>query len=159
MDMLFMFAVVGTTALFLLRHFTAKIAELKGTQETLLQFFEEFETEQSSLYRKIEEKIKQIHDYEKIQRDLDQLRRDRDLLQEEIEKLRNELNSLAQSIETNNGPEVAQEANSDFLQLRERYQHVWQLYQKGSTIEEIAKETGRGKGEIQLILDLLQRSP
>lgn len=158
MDILFMLAVVGTTALFLLRHFKSKLKELQGTQETLLQFFEKFETEQSSLFRKMEEKLNQIHDYEQIQRELEQLRRDRDLLQAEIEKIKNELNSLSQTIQAYNVPEVAKEANSDILQLRARYQQVWQLHQKGSSIEEIAKETGKGKGEIQLILDLLQRS-
>jgi predicted transcriptional regulator len=51
------------------------------------------------------------------------------------------------------GPAI-QQSSSGKLPDMELYREVFQAYDAGKTVTEIAKELGRGKGEIQLILNL-----
>ncbi|MEW9667661.1 hypothetical protein ABLT31_02200 [Ammoniphilus sp. 3BR4] len=48
----------------------------------------------------------------------------------------------------------AARTSQDILHLRNRYKEVFDLCNQGYTIEEISKELGYGKGELELILQL-----
>lgn len=44
--------------------------------------------------------------------------------------------------------------NIEMLATPERHQTIIELYQKGLTVKEIARQSGMGQGEVQLIIDL-----
>jgi DNA-binding NarL/FixJ family response regulator len=54
----------------------------------------------------------------------------------------------------NNESKRMLEQDIDPLNIKERYQSIFSLYQEGMSIEEIARKAGKGKGEIALILEL-----
>lgn len=134
-------AVVIATALFLFMYIKMKNNELNKTQQLLLQFIDQFETQYDQLSIQLQE---QKDEYEAKYMELKHI----------IFSLPN-----AQREEHEAWPsakqELAMEQSADLLQLQERYNRVIQLWQDGKTIDQIARICGKGKGEVQLILELL----
>lgn len=124
----FLLAVVLTTAFIIYILFKMKQRELIQTQELLLQFIEQFEEQYQQLASKVEE---QNDKYEQQYHD--------------ILRLLNSQNSLTT------------ESSIDPLHLQERFHPILMMMQDGKSIEEIARSTGKGKGEVTLILELLKK--
>lgn len=91
------------------------------------------------------------------------LRADLDQLEQRILSLETDLESVRQ--QSKNAGEPAQETTQsdgdeasfkqeDTLYLRERFQRVFDLQQEGLSLDEIAKQVGAGRGELELIFSL-----
>ncbi len=140
-----LFAVVITTAIFLYILIKLKQKEIRSTQVLLLQFIDQFEEQYQDIVSK----------FEAYKQSLDAKY---DELYHFINYKKNGTFNLNQQVETsevNNQDE--RESDVDPLQIKDRYRSVLQLQQEGKTIDEIARSTGKGKGEIQLILELLEK--
>lgn len=77
----------------------------------------------------------------------------------DLEKKLSEFQALFQSIEQTVGTLEHSAShytskNNDQLSLQDRYSKVFELHGSGLSLEEIARITGSGKGEVELILQL-----
>lgn len=71
------------------------------------------------------------------------------LLQQAFKQWRTE----RQAFETTN-QSASKSSNEQNLFLNDRYSEIFELHKKGLTVEQIAKELGKGCGEISFILQL-----
>ncbi len=130
-----LFAVVITTAFIVSIIFKIKQRELSKTQELLLQFIDQFEEQYQLLSAKVEEQ------------------------NAKLEKKYAVILHLIKSPETDAllmSEESSDNAPIDPLHLHDRFQPIVTMIQEGKSIEEIARSTGKGKGEISLILELMK---
>lgn len=137
------FAVVVTTAIFLSLFIKMKQKEIRSTQELLLQFIDQFEAQHQEIVNQFE-KYKQTMDekYENV-----------------IRMIRNDGGESIQKLSVPSRDSIIEEPieEIDPLHIRKRYGAILQLRQEGKTADEIARISGRGKGEILLILELLEK--
>lgn len=138
-----LFAVVVTTAIFLFFVLKMKQKEIRSTQQLLLQFIDQFEEQHEDLVNQFEQYKQSIDEkYDNLLRMIQS---------DDIQSIQKQLRMLQDHAYVENTKEV------DPLHIKERYKPILQLQQEGKTIEEIARITGKGKGEILLILELIEK--
>ncbi|MGE5704240.1 MAG: DUF6115 domain-containing protein [Clostridia bacterium] len=94
---------------------------------------------------------------ENVRNDLDQLEHRIHTLEAELAAIRHQLATAPSPVQEAEQPVIAEEPEEqkeDTLYLRERFQRVFELQQEGLSLDEIAKQLGAGRGEIELILSL-----
>jgi len=143
MEVWVLLAVVVTTAIFV--YYTNKIKEneIRETQKLLLQFIDHFEEQMATLEKRIEQKNSQWEaEIAKLYASLEQMKNSPD-------------QSKAEQRDEEKQDSLRNENPSDLLKINDRYASLLQLHHEGYSIEEIARRTGRGIGELQLIFQLL----
>lgn len=107
-------------------------------EQLLHQFMEEMETENERLMSKITEQTDRVNK-ELLLRDkkIEQLMADFMNLRQQHDQLKKELSNTSSS-----------------SPIANRYKEVFHLFEQGLTIDEVAKKTGMGKGELLLITQL-----
>lgn len=143
MEVWVLLAVVVTTAIFV--YYTNKIKEneIRETQKLLLQFIDHFEEQMATLEKRIEQKNRQWEaEIAKLYASLEQMKNFPD-------------QSKAEQRDEEKQDSLRNENPSDLLKINDRYASLLQLHHEGYSIEEIARRTGRGIGELQLIFQLL----
>ncbi len=144
-QVLFIILGIGITTILIANSMKKKTKEDSSSthvEQLLNQFMEEMESDNERLMTKL-----------KLQKELleDQLSlRDKkiELLSSHISEIQKQLNQLISS--TRPKKELEQIKSS----IADRYPELFALLADGGTIEEIAKKTGMGKGEVLLIIQL-----
>lgn len=132
MDIL-LFVVVITTAFFLYKKLKNTETELRETQQLFLQFIDHFEEQLREISDQLTHVQENIKKNDHIKLDIEHTSSER----EEEKKI------MAQNSE-------------DPLSLQMRYAEIIDRLKEGKSIEEIAKEIGKGTGEVKLIIQLLE---
>lgn len=95
---------------------------------------------------------------ENLRTDLDQLEQRIQTLESELATVRHQLATTErQAVKESSANAAAQEESDvqeDTLFLRERFQRVFALQREGLSLDEIAKQVGAGRGELELIFSL-----
>ncbi|MET3288521.1 RNA polymerase subunit sigma-70 [Brevibacillus fluminis] len=150
-------------ALFLtLRQKGASGQEQSRSHEQKLQERQEME---KSLQRFVHQ-VKQENELvvANLRKTKENLRSDLDQLEERIQTLESELGAVREQLassmgETQKEPlsmgnEEVPRVHEDTLFLRERFQRAFALQREGLSLDEIAKQLGAGRGELELIFSL-----
>lgn len=143
MEVWILLAVVVTTAIFVYHNNKIKENEVRETQKLLLQFIDHFEEQMATLEKRIEQKNRQWEaEIAKLYASLEQMKNPLD-------------QSKAEQRDEEKQDSLRNENPSDLLKINDRYASLLQLHHEGYSIEEIARRTGKGIGELQLIFQLL----
>lgn len=130
--------VVMTTTIFLYVKIRNTEKELRDTQKLLLEFIDHFEEQ----YRELSEQIP-LTGEKKVQHEVKSQQNQKDM-------------EDRHTVEDQHTDKGVESLTDDPLSLKMRYAEIIERMQEGKSIEEIAKEIGRGTGEVQLIVELLE---
>lgn len=137
-------AVVITTAIFLFFSLKMKQNELRKMEQLFLQFIDQFEEQYEQLHAKVENLNSRIEALFEA-----------NLKPEQEETPENYVGNETLSISQK---DVVHDSDIDPLLLQERFSSIVKMIKSNLSVEEIAKKTGKGQGEIRLIIELLHHN-
>ncbi|MEH7504897.1 hypothetical protein V7152_23280 [Neobacillus drentensis] len=86
------------------------------------------------------------------------LKHNHTLIQNEHEQWKADIKAFEASILAESKSKSNSSSNGQNLLLNDRFKEVFDLLEKGLTVEQIAKETGKGCGEVSFILQLADQA-
>jgi predicted transcriptional regulator len=136
---------------------------VKEIEDTMEHFANEIEEENNLLLQTVAQ-IKTDHELQmnRISLKVEQLERQNYDLSSEIKsivlnKFHEQSKMQSSTIEVAIEEAVPEKAKESPMQMKERYQELFQLHEQGKAIEYIAKKLNLNKGEVQLIIQLAKQ--